>query len=256
MTHQNVDGVVVRRVPFKESDLIVTLITKEMGKISAIARGARKSKKRFGATLDHFAHSKFQLSEHRKGDLHNLLSAQTLEIFTNLNFDLASVAHAGYVTEITRELLPQEFPEPEIYHLLAVFLGKLDVEGATSLRLRKFEMELLDTLGFLPEFENCQICGALLGAAMVSAAENVVACKTCGLEEMLPDALRLNAEEINFLRLLRATESLEIPKTEQNHGDGSHFRQLFYKIITSHLSKPLKSIEFLAKLRTGLEARV
>lgn len=253
MNHQRVAGVVVRRVPFKESDLIVTLITEEMGKISAIARGARKSKKRFGATLDNFAHSTFELSEHRKGDLHNLLSAQTLDIYAKLNFDLASVAHAGYVTEITRELLPQEFPEPEIYRLLAHFLNTLDAEGATSLRLRKFEMRLLDTLGFLPSFDNCQNCGALLGAAIVSAAENVVVCKTCGLERSLPDALKLSSEEIDFLRLLRSTEDLQVPKTEKNQGDGSHFRQLFYKIITSHLSKPLKSIEFLAKLRTGLQ---
>jgi DNA repair protein RecO (recombination protein O) len=105
-------GVVLRTIPLRESDLMVTLLTAEHGRISAVARGARKSQRRFAGALQLLVLGRFQLSRSR-GELFTLEAADVEREWTTLASDVIAVAHASYVAEIAGAIVPPEQPEPE-----------------------------------------------------------------------------------------------------------------------------------------------
>jgi DNA repair protein RecO (recombination protein O) len=214
------DAIVVRAVDYGEADRVVTLITRGAGKVSALARGARRSQKRFGGALALFGAGEATLSPGR-GELFRLESLDARRGFPRLATDVARVAHAAYACELTRELLPPHHPEPRAFALLRSLLQHIDDGDAAGpsgpAYLRVFELALLDALGLAPVLATCVVCGDNL-APIVGVAEGDpgerhfdvrrggVVCAGCGAgqgpgEQPLPDGAR---------RLLLAAQQLPL----------------------------------------------
>ncbi|HEY0254058.1 MAG TPA: DNA repair protein RecO, partial [Kofleriaceae bacterium] len=105
-------GVVLRTTPLRESDLLVQLLTAEHGRISAVARGGRKSQRRFAGSLQLLVLGRYQLGRPPRGDLWHLDHADIVREWNVLASDVIAVAHASYIAELAGALLPPETPEP------------------------------------------------------------------------------------------------------------------------------------------------
>lgn len=163
---------------YGDSDRIVSLFTLEHGRISAFARGARKSRKRFGAALEAFARIeaylrvKEGLSGFQQADIHN--------IYPNIRVDLSGIAHALYVCELVDAITPEGHPLPRLYRLLAAYLDRLEATGACNDDRRFFEINLLNILGYRPSLESCSRCNAPYGAAgALLRDDGELACRSC-----------------------------------------------------------------------------
>src|SRR5579859_7365007 len=110
-------ALVLRTVDYGEADRIVTLFGRDGGKRAAIARGARKSTRRFGAGLGLFGVGEAQLVERPRADLDILESFHGARGYPSLMLDLGKVAHGGYACELLRELLPERHAEPALFDL-------------------------------------------------------------------------------------------------------------------------------------------
>src|SRR5512145_3036254 len=99
------DAIILRHLDYGEADRIVTFLTPEHGRLKGFARGARKSRKRFGAALEPFAQVRLHWSAPRSGDLVSLREAELLDLRPGLRQDLAAIGMAGYGCELTDELL-------------------------------------------------------------------------------------------------------------------------------------------------------
>lgn len=154
-----VEGIVLRVVDYGESDRIVTLLTRERGKVGAFARGARASRRRFSGLLEPFTLLAAELVD-RRGDLMGLESASALRAHGGIRSELARIAVAGYATELAGELVRDAEPHPELFSLLAAFLGALDAGPAHPAALRAFELGALAATGFMPRLDACASCGA------------------------------------------------------------------------------------------------
>src|SRR6185295_17049873 len=106
-------GVVLRTMPLRESDLLVVLYTATYGRVSAVARGGRKSQRRFSGALQLLVLGRYQLGRRPLGELWGLDSADVVREWTELSKDVVAVAHASYVAEIVGALLPAEVPDPQ-----------------------------------------------------------------------------------------------------------------------------------------------
>src|SRR5277367_3083781 len=113
-------GVVLRTTPLRESDLLVVLYTETHGRISAVARGARKSQRRFAGALHLLVLGRYQLGRRPRGELWGLDGADVVREWSQLAGDVFAVAHASYVAELVGALLPPEAPDP---HALDVMVG-------------------------------------------------------------------------------------------------------------------------------------
>src|SRR5262245_27991678 len=117
-------ALVLRVSDFGESDRIVTLLTEQHGKVSALARGAKSSRRRFGAALGLFGCGEAVLRERR--DLWLLEELSSHHGFVRLGQELGRFGHASYACELCLHLCPQNAPEPRIYRLLLGLLDELD----------------------------------------------------------------------------------------------------------------------------------
>ena len=93
-------GVVLKTTPLRESDLLVVLYTATHGRVSAVARGARKSQRRFAGALQLLVLGRYQLGRRPRGELWGLDSADVEREWTQLSADVFAVAHASYSVNV------------------------------------------------------------------------------------------------------------------------------------------------------------
>ena len=132
-------ALLLKQVDTGESDRVVTLLTEDLGKVSAIARGARRSRKRFGAALSLFVLAEAELRTRSTSNLHVLTGYQALETHAGIGRDIAAITHASYATELVDALSPKGHPDPAMFELLLEMLTVLSRDPPTSERLRVFE---------------------------------------------------------------------------------------------------------------------
>ncbi len=155
-------AIVLRSVDTGESDRVVTLLTRERGKVSAFARGARASRRRFGGSLEPFTLVAAEARERTASELLALDSVTPIEAFGGIRGDLARIACAGYAAELARELVRDHEPHEELFDLLAAYLAALAAGPARPAALRAFELGALRSAGLSPRLDACARCGAPL----------------------------------------------------------------------------------------------
>jgi DNA repair protein RecO (recombination protein O) len=176
-------ALVLRAVDYGESDRIVALLTREHGKLSGFARGARASRRRFGGSLEPFTVVAAELTERRGGDLWTLESVAPRRVFAAIRGDLARIACAAHACEVARALVRDAEPHPEIFDLLVAYLVRLDEAPAEPSGLRAVELGILRAAGLAPRLDACARCGGALpleGRLRLDPADGGVLCGSCG----------------------------------------------------------------------------
>lgn len=159
MTRAKLTAIVLRTVDTGESDRVVTLLSRERGKVAAFARGARASKRRFGGALEPFTLLAAEVRERPGAELLGLDSVSVLAPFAGIRGDLARIACAAYAAELARELVRDHEPHDELFELLAGYLAVLDAAPARPAGLRAFELGALRAAGLAPRLDGCARCG-------------------------------------------------------------------------------------------------
>jgi DNA repair protein RecO (recombination protein O) len=164
MTRAKLTAIVLRAVDTGEADRVVTLLTRERGKVSAFARGARASRRRFGGSLEPFTLVAAEVRERSASDLLGLESVSALDAFGGIRGDLARIACASYAAELARELVRDDQAHEDLFDLLAAYLAALAAAPARPSALRAFELGALRAAGLAPRLDACARCGAALAA--------------------------------------------------------------------------------------------
>jgi len=151
MRKAQTEAIVLRLTDYGEADRIVSLFTLEQGRLSGIARGAKRSRKRFGGALEPFAHLKLQL--HLGAGLPTLTSADIVSIFPGIRAELAKIGSAAYACELVERLTPEAEAAPRLFRLLYCYLEQLDLAPPSPSDRRFFAVNLLKILGYQPELD-------------------------------------------------------------------------------------------------------
>ena len=173
-------GVVLRETETKETDKILTLLTWDQGKISVIARGARRKNCKFAAAAQPLAYAEWTLYQRR--EWHYASDASTLELFGGLRGDLPALALGCYMAELTEAVSPDAVPVPELLrHLLNGLYALSALHKPPALVRPAFELRLLCLAGYEPLADACALCGREEPEGPVlDAAQGVIRCKGCG----------------------------------------------------------------------------
>jgi len=246
-------AVVLRKVAYGEADLVLTLLCRDLGKLSALARGARSSRRRFGAALELFTVSSVQLRAHR-GELWTLSAAETATSFAHLARDVGALAHASYGTELVRELSAPEQPDPAVFDLLVDLFRALSARGARADVLRAFELSLLAAIGLAPALETCAACGrdggagALDRGALLDPARGGVVCAACAPASRSAGVRPLSAGARRALMAAQGAAG-DLGVVDLDMGDdATEARDVMLALIHHHVGRPLRTLEFLGKL--------
>jgi DNA repair protein RecO (recombination protein O) len=239
-------AIVLRSVSYGESDRVVTLFGRATGRLSALARGARKSQRRFAGGLGLCAVGEASLRERPGAELMTLESFQITASHASLGADVARMAHAAYVAELVSKLCAPRQTETGVYDCLSSFLELLDAQGASAERLRVFELGLLGRLGFGPAIEGCAACGLVRGPEVEHRWDpdrGGAVCPNCG-KAGRPMRPVVRAALVRLSRTPLAEAAGETLSSDVNRG----CREALLEIIKHHISGPLHSLEFIAKM--------
>jgi DNA repair protein RecO (recombination protein O) len=176
-------GLVVRATDWSESSKIVTLWTRELGKVRAMARGGRRLRSAFENALDLLTLCDIVLLRKSSGSLDLLTEARVERRFPRLRTDLSALNAGFYVAELLADWTEDYDPHPGLFDAALATLGDLGGEGvATGPRLARFELELLRELGYRPTWHECVHCGKTLAsdaAVAFSPSAGGVECEGC-----------------------------------------------------------------------------
>ena len=197
------EALLLRRVELGEADLVVTLFTRTLGRVSALARGARKSQKRFGGALEPFFTLRVRLEERPRSELFALSEASVTRARLGLLTDLARLEVAGRALGWIRKTAPPRTPEPESFAHLERVLDRLSsTEGELfpQRELAELGLSLLKSFGWAIDFERCVRCGKPCpeGArGTLDPASGGLVCRDCG-------SARIRVSAVQRKRLARA----------------------------------------------------
>jgi DNA repair protein RecO (recombination protein O) len=247
VAHTTTEALVLRSLDFGESDRIVHLLVPDAGRLTAIAKGARRSVRRFPGTLDLFNHLRVQVERRRTSGMARLEQATLIEAFTPLRRSPPRFALGCYLLELLDRLAPEGAARADGRRLFAFALAALRTLATprrVDSRLRTLlELRALDALGLRPELSCCVRCGAGLkpGAAAEVAfavADGGPVCAAClrdgepllrvhrGTLRALDQGLRFELERLDRLVMNRHTleESRRILDRFQRYHTGVELR--------------------------------
>jgi DNA repair protein RecO (recombination protein O) len=246
------EALILRSVDFGESDRILHLLVPEIGRLPVIAKGARRSVRRFSGTLDLFNHVKIQVDIRRPNSLARLDQASLIDPFIAMRSESARFALGCYLLELFDRLTPERGVRTDMQRLFSFALGALRMvaERAPDLRLRTLiELRALDALGLRPEFSRCVRCGsAPAGRSPIGfhVAEGGVVCDPCcaqidGIQRVHPGTLRALEQglRLDFDRLDRL--AMSGPSLVEAH-------QLLARFQRFHLGVELRSGPYLDRV--------
>jgi DNA repair protein RecO (recombination protein O) len=249
-------GVVLRMTPLRESDLLVVLYTATHGRVSAVARGARRSHKRFAGALSLLVLGRYQLGRRSRGsELWSLEGAEVEREWTSLASDVVAVAHASYVAELVGALLPAESPDPHALDVIVALWDSLAEGGPSPGALRAVELALLEIAGHRPSIEQCAACGAtdLEVGAVFDPVRGGALCRRCAATSRGPGVRPL---EPGTREYLRAVIEHDAPGPARALDTDPRFtpaertaaRDALVAMLSNLVGRPLKSLEYMAKL--------
>ncbi len=159
MPAEKATAIVVRTVDFSETSLVLTLFTRELGKLGALAKGGRRLKGPFDSALDLLALCRIVFLHKSSESLDLLTEAKLLRRFRPPGHNLGPLYAGYYMAELLRELTDEDDPHPELFDLADGTLASLS-EGEPPARLvARFELGALRLLGHAPSLVECVECG-------------------------------------------------------------------------------------------------
>jgi len=163
-----VEAIVLRRTNLGEADRIVTLFTREHGRLPVAAKGARKPKSRFAGRLELFTHLRALLAQGRTLDV--VSQVEVIDPFPAIRADLARMSAASFLAEITDRALPEREPQPAVFAALRQAL-RAAAAGDAEMAGLWYAAQLLSLSGYGPVTDRCVVCGRpVRGGAAFSAA--------------------------------------------------------------------------------------
>jgi DNA repair protein RecO (recombination protein O) len=252
------DALLLRRIEYGDYDYIITFLSETSGKISVIAKNAKKSIRRFQGSLDLFSEVNIHVSfpKKKKDALPILTSVDLVDPFENIRIDVEKTGYAGYWTEILNFFLEEQKPQKRLYELLLFSLDALN-EGLISKQVINllFQIRFMSISGFAPDLAKCGICGTLIdetGSAQKKVIFDIqngrLICDKC-TNKATANSIRISKGTLKQLSWINENEITKAGRIKFSNLaiiEGEAFLQAF---IPFHIGRNFKSLGFLKRVK-------
>lgn len=241
------DGIILRQTKIADDRRMLTLLTRQFGKISAGAGVGSGKRSRSQLAIKAFTHGQYEIYTGRSS--YSINSAETLESFYDIGTDVEKFAVASYALELTDRMLAENVMNEEALELLLNFLRLLvRRQKAPETLLSVYKWKLLGACGYAPITGGCVLCGSRKPASSLSVVDGGVICEEC--RNTRPPNMRLiydiGFDIIRALEYIQITEFDAFEKLVLNKKTSDILDRIFRDYISYHLEiDGLKSEAFL-----------
>ena len=243
------EAIVLRTWPFLEADLLVSLFTREQGRIKGVARHAMRSRRRFGGALEPMTHVRASYAERpRQPTGEELVRLDAFEIISSplsRPIDFARTAALQMIAEVIEEALPEQAPDDPVFRLALSVLDELQV-GRVWLPTMYFALWINRLMGWMPELSQCVVCGEPMRgrAVFYSPTSDGVTCA----DDRRPGAVSLSAESVALAGRIFRTPLSGMATEDFPRSRAADLRRFGSDLLERHLERRLKSARTLARL--------
>ena len=238
------EAIVLRTYPFRESDLLITLFTRNEGKVRGVARAAKKSRRRFGGALEPLTYVKVAYEDRERQELARLDACEVIESPLASEVSYPRAVALGHVAELLDELLPDREANDAVFRLALSVLAQLRGEDFW-LPVTYFELWMARLMGYLPDISECIVCGRVLNGSRAyfhALADGL----------MCPEDKRLASSEMSAESRKLAGQMLRVPLSAVNgaalESSAQDLRKFLLQTLERHIEKKLVTRGMLDRL--------
>lgn len=241
-------AVVLQTMDMGESDLLVRLFTQKMGKIVGIAKGAKRSRKRFVNTFDIATFSHVKVYRPRGRELFLIEDAVLINTYENISSDTKSMVFASLILELILELSPEGEPSPELFEIVTSYLASLTELGAKDDLLFTYTLRTLKKLGIPPLLNICLRCGRAdpkaYGGFFIPRAGGMV-CTDC--VNPLDQKICFSRGVVMAMSLALDFPKERLPSINYNSASKGEIKKALFAFLHHQIGKRMKSIDFIER---------
>lgn len=247
-----VKAIVLGRRDIGEADKLITLYSEERGKIKAIAKGIRKTKSKFGSSLEPFTLSDLLIyskndSTGGENPLDIISDAQIQSSFRNLREGLAGFAYGNFLVELVDRMTGEREQDGyRIFRLLKEFLGLAGCIRNAKVLIYGFTLRLFNVLGYHPQIDECAICGSKSKGYYFSVNDGGVLCNDCKKRET--GVLPISTSSLQYFRQLMRMESRHLDSLKISVCCGRELENIVQDYLDFYLERDMKSLVFFRQI--------
>lgn len=246
LSTEKAEAIVIRQVDFSESSRVVTMYSKEFGKISSLAKGAKRLKGPFDAALDLLSNCRIVFIR-KSGALNLLTQASLVSRFVPVPASLNSLYGGYYLAELLSSLTEEEDPEPRIFDLAIKTLKELaDAKADLGATIVGFEVSLLQLIGLFPNLQECSVCSEAIqisGKYAHWVSQGGLLCKECRNEEY--QGRSVSAGSIAVLRRITESQTNLSYRVRLTKEQSAECHRLAISVISQTLGKKPGTLKYL-----------
>jgi len=245
-------AIILKRIEYRDSDLIITFFTLNYGKITAIAKYAKKSKKRFASVLEPFGELNIVISYSRDKELLILTEAQLFHSFIDIKKNILKTAYASYWSEIINKSVENFVIQKHLYILFYNLLNMIDknIISETTANII-FQIRFANISGIKPELRKCYSCKRELNhikgeKLFFDIEKGSIICKDCNSGKTKKILLfKGTIKQLLWVQDENIERALKIKFTKYCLEQGTYFMEHF---ITYYIGNNFKSLKFLKEI--------
>ena len=241
------EGIVLKHNDYGEADRLLTIYTRQRGKVRPLAKGVRKVRSRKGGHLEPFTRVSLQLAVGRNWYIVSQAEAQ--DTYSALRENLENVGYASYVVELLDKFTYEEEVNVPLFRLLAKTLERLNRGEESLLVVRYYEIRLLDLLGFRPELQHCVVSEEKIKPQdqYFSAALGGVVSPDHGRDRV--GAVPISVRALKYLRHFQRSTYKEATRAQITPEIQQELEVLMQHYLTYLLERGLNTPSFLRRVR-------
>ncbi len=232
-------AIVIRTADFKDSDRMLTLLTKDFGLMSAKVKAAKKQTSKLFCSSSLFCCGEYEFYE--KGGYYGVRGCEITHSFQKLPEDYDAYSAACFIADAAGKVAQEEFPEPKLFALVVNALYALETAAAPpDTAVCYFIQRLLYIEGLYPAIDECVFCGSK-SVSHFSAEHGGVVCPECAKTH---GAERIGAKQIDALKLMADILPKDIGRISIVRETQARLKQLLISYLEKAIQKPLKTAKY------------
>ena len=234
----------IRTNNYGETNKIVTLFTREWGKVGVMARGAKKPSSRLASITQLFTYGQFLVQ--RSTGLGTLQQGEVISTMRGISGDIFLTAYASYIVELTDKSTDDKKSNPFLFELLLQTLKYIDEGIDLDILTFIYEMKMLQVLGISPKLDGCSVCGSTEGQFAFSIREGGLLCHRCFQKD--PYHLKISQTTVRLLRIFYYFDLNRLGKIDVKPETKKELKQVITAYYSEYSGLTLKSKRFLDQI--------